>query len=136
MVSSWVLKILLGLTIVYTIALTVGSLVKPVEIDVSVSHFDKILHTGAYGGLAFLWLSVYQLYSCRKRIFWSTIGKYILIMVLITIFGILIELLQGGTTDYRTADIWDALANTTGVLLGTIIFVIFFKKFMKLKSRN
>lgn len=136
MVSSWVLKTLLGLTIAYTIALTIGSLIKPLEIDSTVPHIDKILHAGAYGGLTFLWLSVYQLHSCKKRIMWSAIYKYVFIMILIVVFGILIELLQGGTTDYRTADTWDVVANTTGVLLGCLVFVLFFKKIMKLKSTN
>lgn len=134
MVSSWVLKTLFVLTITYTIALTVGSLIKPVEINITISNVDKILHTGAYGGLAFLWLSVYQLFNYQKQILWSPPYKYILIMILIVIFGIVIELLQGSTTDYRTADAWDVIANTIGVILGSLLFLLFFKKFMKLKS--
>ena len=136
MVNSWVLKTLFGFTIIYTVALTIGSLIKPVEIDTTLSYADKILHTGAYAGLTFLWLSVYQLFSSKKQILWTASYKYFLIMILIVIFGVIIEVLQGSITSYRTADTWDAIANTAGVLFGSIMFLLFFKKIMKLKSTN
>jgi len=44
------------------------------------------------------------------------------------IFGIIIEILQGVITSYRTASYLDIIANTLGVLLATVIFHVFEKK--------
>jgi glycopeptide antibiotics resistance protein len=43
------------------------------------------------------------------------------------LFGIILEVLQGALTDYRTADYKDALANTTGVLIGFFSFKVIYK---------
>jgi glycopeptide antibiotics resistance protein len=42
-------------------------------------------------------------------------------MVLSIIFGIIIEVLQGTVTAYRSSDINDVLANTIGVLLMSVV---------------
>jgi len=38
------------------------------------------------------------------------------------IYGIILEGLQSGLTTYRTGDLYDALANTAGVIVGLIFF--------------
>ncbi|TVZ52235.1 VanZ family protein [Dokdonia sp. Hel_I_53] len=136
MESSWVRKGIAIVTIVYTIALTVGSLIKPVVIKASFSHVDKLIHLCAYLGLAFLWMSFYQL---QKRSFTPEVNFskiHFVIAVMIIVYGIIIEVLQGGITNYRTPDVWDVLANTIGVFIGSLIFVIIFKNFKRLKSIN
>ena len=52
--------------------------------------------------------------------------KYIILACFI--FGIIIEILQGVITSYRTASYLDILANTIGVLLAVVIFHVFEKK--------
>lgn len=136
MVSSWVLKILSVVAVFYTATLTIGSLIKPVKITVSINHIDKFLHLGAYLGLAFLWLSLYHLIKQRKLKGWQPFRSYIFIAILLVFYGIMIEVLQGGVTDYRTPDLWDVLANFIGVVLGGSTFILFFKTFKRLKTIN
>ena len=52
--------------------------------------------------------------------------KYIILGCFI--FGIIIEILQGVITSYRTASYLDIVANTIGVLLAVVIFHVFEKK--------
>ena len=52
--------------------------------------------------------------------------KYIILGCII--FGIIIEILQGVITSYRTASYLDIVANTIGVLLAVVIFHVFEKK--------
>jgi len=37
-------------------------------------------------------------------------------------YGIILEGLQSGLTTYRTGDVYDAIANATGVLVAMILF--------------
>ena len=127
-------KILGFVAISYTIALTIGSLVKPVTIDVSVRNIDKLLHLGAYFGLAMLWLSYYHLIKTSQYRKWAKPRAYAVVAIALVVYGIVIEILQGSATTYRTPDGWDVLANSIGVALGTLTFVLFFKKFIGLKS--
>lgn len=45
-------------------------------------------------------------------------------------FGTFIEFLQT-LTPYRTGELWDALANVAGSLIGTLIYSVFLKHFFK-----
>lgn len=134
MESSSVGKLLSIVAIGYTCALTIGSLIKPVQIDTSISNIDKLLHTGAYFGLALLWLSYIHLLKTSVERKWAQTRVYVITALILVIYGIVIELLQGSLTSYRTPDVWDVLANSIGVLLGSLLFVLFFKKFNGLKS--
>jgi glycopeptide antibiotics resistance protein len=65
---------------------------------------------------------------------WAKPIFYIAIALALVVYGIVIELLQGSATTYRTPDVWDVLANSIGVILGSLTFLLFFKKFKGLKS--
>lgn len=135
MKSLLAVKILGVITLAYTSALALGSLVKPVRIDTTITHLDKLMHFSAYCGLAALWLSLLHLLRTRttqKK--WAPVRFYVIIGAALVVYGIIIELLQGGLTTYRTPDVWDAIANTVGVLVGSFAFILFFKKFKGLKS--
>lgn len=75
--------------------------------DNHVSHADKIVHLAGYTLLMFWWAQLVT----RQR--WK-------LAFAVVIFGIVIELLQG-LTPGRQPDVLDALANTSGVLLGWLI---------------
>jgi len=47
----------------------------------------------------------------------------------------LIEVLQGVLTSYREPDWYDILANTAGILLAVIIFLLFEKSLKRLNSK-
>ena len=68
---------------------------------------DKIVHLAGYGVLMFWWA---QLIIQRR---WR-------LAIAVVLFGILIEWLQGFTPDRQT-DVFDVLANSSGVLLGWLV---------------
>jgi VanZ family protein len=125
-------RILLLLAVVYTILITTLSLVQLGKISVgSFSPTDKMMHVGAYFGLAFLWFSYYLFKEEEK----NQKPGYLKISGLAVLFGILIEVLQGVLTDHREPDWADALANTIGVFIAYCIFVIFQKFLNRVKHQ-
>ena len=91
---------------------------KAIEI-VSIS--DKTIHFIAYFFLMLSWLYVFF----KKKSFSKNV-KFIFIGCIV--FGIIIEILQGVTTTYRTLSFLDVAANTLGVLFASTVFHFFEKK--------
>ena len=110
------------IAVFFTISILFGSLVKLELIVVeSISVSDKTYHLIAYFLLMLSWL-----YAFFKKEKFQEHVKYIILACFI--FGIIIEILQGVITSYRTASYLDILANTIGVLLAVVIFHVFEKK--------
>ena len=110
------------IAVFFTISILFGSLVKSELIVVeSISVSDKTYHLIAYFLLMLSWL-----YAFFKKEKFQEHVKYIILGCFI--FGIIIEILQGIITSYRTASYLDILANTIGVLLAVVIFHVFEKK--------
>ncbi|MDB2624914.1 VanZ family protein [Flavobacteriaceae bacterium] len=110
------------IAVFFTISILFGSLVKSELIVVeSISVSDKTYHLIAYFLLMLSWL-----YAFFKKEKFQEHVKYIILACFI--FGIIIEILQGVITSYRTASYLDILANTIGVLLAVVIFHVFEKK--------
>ncbi|WP_246034780.1 VanZ family protein [Polaribacter aestuariivivens] len=86
--------------------------------ETSISNIDKWQHGFAYFTLSICWLLT----------FINKAQKKYLIAFLCIAFGIIIEVLQNELTSYRTGDYLDVLANTTGVLLGLVVFNQIYKK--------
>ncbi|MBN2166667.1 MAG: VanZ family protein [Marinilabiliaceae bacterium] len=86
----------------------------------SIPHFDKIVHFLMYSTLTFIFLwenfSRHNYHVITNRVF--------LIIILIIVVGITMELLQNTITDYRSGNINDTIANTFGLLIGWIGFII------------
>ncbi|WP_417390850.1 VanZ family protein [Gimesia sp.] len=90
---------------------------------------DVPLHFMAYAGLAFLlrwWLSLK----------WDrlTLRRLILILVGVSLFGALDELLQGIPVLQREPSVKDWIADTTGALLGMILFLIVSKPLHRISN--
>lgn len=117
----------------YTLALTIGSLVQLGKI--SVGNFkptDKFLHFIAYLALVILW----QLYIVfREREFKQYYSYLIKISVLAIAFGMLIEVLQGALTSFREPDWWDILANSLGVMSAAMLLLLSKGILQRLKSK-
>jgi len=112
----------LFIAIFFTISITIGSLVKSDVIAVEiVSISDKTIHFIAYFFLMLSWLYVFF----KKKSFSKNV-KFIFIGCIV--FGIIIEILQGVTTTYRTLSFLDVAANTLGVLFASTVFHFFEKK--------
>ena len=90
---------------------------------VDVSSLDKLslAHLIAYFFLTLAWL-----YSIMKQSDFRSKVKYVLLGCFI--YGIIIEVLQGAITSYRTASYLDFLANSTGISLAILAFYLFEKK--------
>ncbi|MDB2633470.1 VanZ family protein [Flavobacteriaceae bacterium] len=110
------------IAIFFTISITIGSLVKSDVIAIEiVSISDKTIHFIAYFFLMLSWLYVFL----KKKSFLKNV-KFIFIACIA--FGIIIEILQGVTTTYRTLSFLDVAANTLGVLFASTVFYFFEKK--------
>ena len=110
------------IAVFFTISITIGSLVKSDVIAVEiVSISDKTIHFIAYFFLMLSWLYVFF----KKKSFSKNV-KFIFIGCIV--FGIIIEILQGVTTTYRTLSFLDVAANTLGVLFASTVFHFFEKK--------
>ena len=108
------------ITILYSIALTVVCLIDlNGVIEVKISFGDKIFHSLAYVVLTALWY--YTFYYNLK----FNKGKALINAVVISIiFGIVIEVLQGTVTTYRSSDINDVFANSFGAILAAVVIAV------------
>lgn len=121
------------IAIVYAIVLTIASLIPLGDLSVGAfSPTDKMLHLGANFVLAFIWMLFYLLKMERKQNYTTA---FIVISVLVIIFGMLIEVLQGALTTYRQPDWADIVANSIGVLIALLLSVFFQKFLVKLKHK-
>jgi len=107
----------LFLAIATTIGIAILSLIQA-PINSEIFGFDKFLHAFAYCTLSFFWLS-----AINKT------GRIILVSIICVIYGIIIEILQMVLTNYRSGDLYDALANTSGVLIGYFLYQTLAKKY-------
>jgi VanZ family protein len=111
------------LCIAISVALFIGylSLKKMAALPVQFSHSDKMYHAVAYFLLGFTWLLSFPKSSQKKKL------KYAIVISCV-IFGIVIEVLQGTLTSYRTASLLDIVANTVGVIAAMMLFNKVYKK--------
>lgn len=98
--------------------LSLSSLPK-IDLGLHIQSKDKYLHALAYFILALVWLFAFRNHFHKNKF---KLG----LLILLTIYGIILEGMQGGLTSYRTADMYDALANFIGILSALILF----KKFI------
>lgn len=101
----------------------------PMPDTVDFSHgTDKILHFGAYAGLAFLlgfWRVVTRTVTFRD---------YAAVFGITFVYSIADELLQAIPVLHRTADIWDAVADWCGSVVGlTALFLCltFYRRYVR-----
>lgn len=95
---------------------------------IKIDNVDKYQHSLAYFGLTLSWLFAAQKIKTKPSFkFWMVLFVFL--------FGVLMEILQQELTTYRTADFFDVLANTSGIIIAYVFFqkVVFreFKDFLK-----
>ena len=112
--------LILAIIITIIIAFLSLSIVPKINLGIHIKSSDKYLHTFAYFTLSIVWF-----FALRDK-FNNHLFKTYLITFLI-LYGIILEVLQGKLTSYRTADFFDIVANTVGIIVATI----FFNKFLK-----
>lgn len=118
--------LLLFTAIVYTLILLYFSLAdtQGVVPETGIKFQDKILHFGSYIALAVIWGLFARALNKKYVLFYTFLATLF--------FGIVLELVQETINPLRTYDIYDLLANCTGVVVGTIFVVIYSNK-LKLK---
>jgi len=107
----------LFIAIAATLFLAVLSLsaIPKLNLGLNIKSGDKYLHFIAYFGLTLLWY-----FALKDRIN-KKVFKFFVPLTLI-IYGIILEGLQSGLTTYRTGDIYDAIANASGVIVAVLVF--------------
>ena len=107
----------LFIAIVATLFLAVLSLsaIPKLNLGLNIKSGDKYLHFTAYFGLTLLWY-----FALKDRIN-KKVFKFFVPLAII-IYGIILEGLQSGLTTYRTGDIYDAIANASGVIVAVLVF--------------
>ncbi|MDC8005802.1 VanZ family protein [Aureisphaera galaxeae] len=114
--------------LLYTLILTVLFMVPAPDIpDMGIEFGDKWAHILVFFILTFLWLLItWKNHWLRKnRVFWVSFWALL--------YGIIIEALQGGFFESRSADVWDTIADAVGILLACLVFVMM-KKRISLKT--
>ncbi len=123
-IKSWFLRSSLLIAVLLTVALAILSLVNTSsfptrELNIS----DKILHSVAYFVLILSWLLVF-----RKK---DSISFKLILFLVLVVFGIILELLQGSMMQHRSADWRDVLANVVGLLVGLATFKFMYRSLLK-----
>lgn len=90
---------------------------------IDIPHFDKAMHLGVYGVLAFC-----------VNFAWPRFHKIITWFSCI-LYGGLLELAQGTLTIGRTASFWDFVANATGAAMALIFIMMIEKTMFKSKDK-
>lgn len=101
-------------TILFLSLLNIGNMI-PREIHFH-RHFDKFVHFMMYFTLSF----VFFIENYKNE---NSIRKIWVIFDTITI-GIAIEFLQFLVTNYRSGNFYDAIFNTLGVIVGSVLFIL------------
>ena len=120
-------KYALPVAIFYSILLAVASLVHLGDMPkMDIDSGDKIFHALAYFILTLLWFNTFFLGEGllkSKALIYASILSFV--------FGIIIELLQGGLTQTRTLDKYDIVANLIGIFCTVIVVQVYFRKQVK-----
>ena len=114
-----------SVTIVYTISIVVLSLAHLTKVpELNTGFEDKIAHFVLYAGLCLFWFMSFHILKSKSSL--------LLASLLSIVFGAVIEILQGVVSIYRTADVFDLVANCLGIL--TMALIIHTKKEVIIKK--
>ncbi|MCG8183345.1 VanZ family protein [Tenacibaculum piscium] len=107
------------IAILISISIAILSLIKiESRPPIKINHIDKYEHAIAYFVLSFAWLLAFHK---------TKINKFIIVLCCL-FYGIIIEGLQSTITSYRSGEVLDIVANTTGILIAYITYFLFFRK--------
>lgn len=110
------------IAVILTIVITTGSLISYNRNPVIATHIsDKSVHVFGYFLLALSWLLTYKFKAKQLKI-------SVLISIIVLVYGIIIEALQGTLTDNRQLDFYDIFANLIGIIVAFVFFNIVFQK--------
>lgn len=100
----------------FTVLIAWGSFLSSDDFEtVTFNVYDKFVHVGGYGVLGLSWFL-----AIRPNI--RDLKSNGLLILSVTLYGIIIEVLQGALSTHRKADLSDILANFVGVMLAFLMF--------------
>ena len=108
-------------TIIVALIILYGSLTSGDNLNkfsfFTIPNIDKLIHFLFYFSLALTFISaLYKVTRLKKY------DQYLITFVFSISYGLIMEVLQYYITVTRSADIYDALANTLGCIIGIILF--------------
>lgn len=112
--------ILIALIILYG-SLTSSDHLKPVTFF-ALDHIDKFIHF-----LLYATLSLFFYASIKKQTNFRSDAVVVINLITIISYGLLMEVFQYAFTSDRTAEIFDAIANSLGCVFGIFLFAVFDK---------
>ena len=113
-------SILIALVILYA-SLTSGENLDNIHLF-KIPFMDKIIHF-----IMYLVFSISLLASFKKHTQYKKITQIILDIIIVVPYGILMEILQYYVATARSSELFDALSNTVGCLVGILIFPLLSK---------
>jgi VanZ family protein len=118
-IKNWYKGNRIFIAIGITLIITFLSLfrVSPVMPKLNLNHADKYQHAVAYFVVTLSWIWSFQTRNNNK-------SMQLWILLAVFLFGVLMEVLQEVMTNYRTADVFDVLANTSGIVLAYLFFKV------------
>lgn len=86
--------------------------------SIEIPNIDKLAHIGIYFLSFLLW--VFSFFQGKSNV------KYLVfsVITLLLFYGMVIEVVQGRWIPDRTFDLWDIVANLTGLIIGIVVFYI------------
>ena len=93
----------------------------------TIPNFDKIVHACLYFPLAFLLGTVFDF--SKKT--WIKFAGPVLTMLIVAVYGGMIEILQEKLFVNRSADLADVLFDLIGGLAGLAVYYLFFRPFIQ-----
>ncbi len=100
---------------------------------IAFSHIDKVVHFTFYFVAAILGSLALREIKDGKISFKKTTG---IIFVLVALYGIVIEVIQYSFTTDRSGDVYDAITNAIGALVGIYVLKFIFSRKTQLKWKN
>ncbi len=125
-------KVLFMLAILYSCIITYASLarfINPIEVNIEGS--DKIAHFAAYFIFTIVW---FLFFFFSEKMNKNLSQSLIYASVICFFYGILMEVLQNLLTNYRSAEGYDVLANTSGIIFAAILLKVFGNKLLRFKK--
>ncbi|HFS67394.1 MAG TPA: VanZ family protein [Flavobacteriia bacterium] len=92
-----------------------------VDVRIPIKNIDKAFHFTAYFVLTITWL-----FALKKR------NATKLIVIVLILYGIALEYAQEYFTQDRTKDVFDALANTIGIIIAALFYKYIYNNLLKI----
>ncbi len=97
-----------------------------------IPHFDKLVHMGMYFPLAFFLIAEFDLSRKQGLVKWAAV----LTLMIVGVYGGIIEMAQDFIFVHRSADAIDFLFDMLGGVLGLLCYYILFRKAFRRWARN